>query len=60
MYSLGSIFLPNDYIFYLILLSHSVMLQQKFIISSVVSFTISSHFFSNNDQININHLSGPK
>ena len=29
MYSLGSIFLPN-HIFYLVLLSHSIMLQQKF------------------------------
>ena len=59
MYGLGSIFLTNDYIFYLISLSYSVMLQQKFIILSVVSFKISSQFFSNNDQINTNHLSGP-
>ena len=36
MYSLGSIFLPKHYTFYLILLLHSVMLQQKFKIVSHV------------------------
>jgi len=45
LYSLGSIFLPSHYIFYLILLSHSVVLQQKFkIVSRVFHRSLLSSF----------------